>query len=137
MFESLRMTILELIFVIILPVLGSELVRKHEWFSRWSLKQWWLLFTGASIADVVSTYVMIYVRSLPWAIEQNILIIWFGPLVGHGWVLLAYNIIALFLFYIIARRTHDPTRRNFFVWFFCVSSSIRIGAAVYNFIYVR
>lgn len=118
--------------LICLPILGGECVRKRQWFNRWSLKQWWVIFLGASIVDVGSTYFLILIRAMPWTIEHNWLLSYVGPLIGYSNAMLWWNLIIVVTLYAIACMTHPPPRYKSFVWFMCVASGVRFWAAICN-----
>jgi len=127
---------IELILIFFVPVIGSEWIRKHQRLSQWSLKRWWTIFLCASFVDVGSTYVVIYIRSLPWTTEYNLLVSNFGPLIGYNNIMLGYNVLVILMLYFIACINHPPKRYNFFIWFMCVASGVRFGAAICNMILV-
>ena len=47
----------ECILLVLLPLVLSDWIRKNSRFNQWSLKKWWVIFLGASVADVGSTYI--------------------------------------------------------------------------------
>ena len=93
---------------------------------------WWGIFLSASMIDLLSTYVVFYVRSVSWGAEFNIVVMSLGPLMGHAVVLIGLNIIALIVLYIIASMVRTQKYHKFFAWFFCIASGVRLGAAVCN-----
>ena len=136
MHELLSTLSVEIVLIFLIPVIGSEMIRTRGLFDLWSLKRWWLLLAGASIIDLASTYFVVYVRAMTWEVEQNILVLAFGPSMGHGLVLVVENLLALTLFYIVACKVRRPRSFEFFRWFFCVGSAVRIGAALCNMLLV-
>ena len=122
----------EFILIFFIPVVGSELLRKQQWFHQWSLKHWWLVFMLASIADVASTYFIIHVRSVQWTAELGVVVRGFGSLMGHDEALITFTVLVLIVSYVSACMFAISTYRAFSAWFFCVASGVRIGAAVCN-----
>ena len=122
----------ELMLIFFIPVVGSEVLRKQQWFHQWSLKRWWLVFMVASIADAASTYFIIHVRSVRWTAELGVVVRGFGSLMGHDEALITFTVLVLIVSYVSACMFATSTYRAFFVWFFCVASGIRLGAAACN-----
>ena len=130
--ELILSVAVELILIFLIPVIGSELLRKRQWFSQISLKSWWLIFIAASMIDAASTYVVIHLYSIPWASELNVAIISLGSLMGYDEALMAFTTLTLVIAYIMVYMVGGSSYHKSFAWFFCVASGIRLGAAACN-----
>lgn len=123
-----------------------------SWKLKWEWGQWFVVFIIASIADIVSTFVGIYVYfGGDWSYEINPWIQGWGQSFGFVWAIFAVSFVIFLLFYLIGcvieittqllSRLLPILRRPLmlfmFLWSFglCFFAFIRFHAAIHNFLF--